>query len=174
MVKKILLVILAFVALGIYLFSLPQKNKDDEDILQQKDVAKPQWEPFGTCLDNKKAFIYTQIKTYPNKGYIVWIKYEWEDSTQIPNESKNIVIKRYSFDSEFSKIGDVAHYDYLENGEAINSTERTSPEWSYIIPDSEGDNIAHVVIKILEKRNSFNRAANRLYRRYKYQTFYDL
>lgn len=149
----------------------PQEQTIKTDTEGTKEV--PGWTPFETYLYNRNGYIYTNIKTNSDEDFIVWVSYKWIDSTKIPNGSRNIVETRecYSFDSRFLKIGDVAHYDYLKNGNAINTTEQTFPDWNYIIPCSEGDNIAQATIKILEKRYMFNKTANRLYRHEKYKTF---
>lgn len=174
--------------ISIFFISCSQNRNDSQDqptesLEQIKE--DPDWVPFETCLDNCNGYIYTNIKIdsdINSAGYInsdgyflVWVKYEWNDSTKIPSESKNIKIRKdcYSFDYNFLKIGDVAHYEFLRNGKPINSEELRSPDWSYIIPFSEGSNIAQAVIKILEKRYPFNRTANRLYRHEKYKTVYD-
>lgn len=145
------------------------KNTASAEITDSVAIeSEPEWMPFKSCLNNLDGYIYTKIQTdEEGKYFVVWVSYEWSDSTQIPHGSRNIkkIKDCVGIDVNFTKIGDIAHYDYLRNGETINESEYQQPQWSYIVPESEGDIIAKATKKILLTMYSFNfsTGANKLY-----------
>lgn len=144
------------------------KNTASAEITDSVAIAsEPEWMPFNSCLDNFDGYIYTKIQTEEDQYFVVWVSYEWSDSTQIPHESRNIkeIKDCFSIDVNFTKIGDISHYTYLKNGKAINVREYQQPQWSYIIPESEGEIIAEATKKILLRMYSYNfpTGANKLY-----------
>lgn len=165
---------LIYFALICFLFSCSQsKNNgdatDDSDSIQLEDYKpirnKPEWQKFKTCLNNQQGYIYTDIKTENDECFIVWISYEWEDPETAPKDLQNVAEFKscYSFDKDFLKIGTIARYKYSENGDVLDKIEYDFPDWSYVIPDTEGEIIAQETIGILKKHYPYNRDANKLY-----------
>lgn len=165
--------LLIYIAIAVCLMSCVENKKYNNEIESDYEMGyenskevEPEWIQFETYSDNRIAYINSSIKTENDDSFVVWIKYEWADSTMIPEGSRRIreSLNCYAFDIDFLMIKRLAHYDYTIDGAAINEEDCRYSDWKYMIPDSEGENIANAAIKVLEGRYSKNHIANRIYK----------